>query len=112
MPEARYSDSIRAQRLGRLSSWVEVVLSVVSQQSVSTEYTWGIIRDLPIHHKAGAGAGLLVDPTIIWLQIGVYVEYPKGLLQFHHSRNEINKGMEQHRFRSCDIAQWLSLIHI
>ena len=61
---------------GGLSSCVEVVLSVVSQQSVSTEYTWGIIRDLPILHKAGAGAGLLVDPTTIWLQIDVHVEYP------------------------------------
>ena len=71
-----------------LSSCVEVVLSVVSQQSVSTEYTWGIIRDLPILHKAGAGAGLLVDPTTIWLQVDVHVEYHKGLLHFHLSRNK------------------------
>ena len=73
---------------GGMSSCVEVVLSVVSQQSVSTEYTWGIIRDLPILHKAGAGAGLLVDPTTIWLQVDVHVEYHKGLLHFHHSRNK------------------------
>ena len=75
-------------KCGGLSSCVEVVLSVVSQQSVSTEYTWGIIRDLPILHKAGAGAGLLVDPTTIWLQVDVHVEYHKGLLHFHHSRNK------------------------
>ena len=116
-----------------MSSCVEVVLSVVSQQSVSTEYTWGIIRDLPILHKAGAGAGLLVDPTTIWLQVDVHVEYHKGLLHFHHSRIYIKRpvfdmcagvavessgmmgqtrGMEQHRFRSCDIAQWRTIIPI
>ena len=126
------------RELGGLSSCVEVVLSVVSQQSVSTEYTWGIIRDLPILHKAGAGAGLLVDPTTIWLQVDVHVEYHKGLLHFHHSRNEVllgifkrpvfdmcagvavessgmmgqTRGMEQHRFRSCDIAQWRTIIPI
>jgi len=80
-------DSAR-KRTGGLSSCVEVVLSVVSQQSVSTEYTWGIIRDLPILHKAGAWAGLLVDPTTIWLQVDVHVEYHKGLLHFHLSRNK------------------------
>ena len=101
MPEARYSDSIRAQRLGRLSSWVEVVLSVVSQQSVSTEYTWGIIRDLPIHHKAGAGAGLLVDPTAIWLQIDVHIEYHKGLIHFHHSQNELLLDILRDQFSTC-----------
>ena len=81
-----------------MSSCVEVVLSVVSQQSVSTECTWGIIRDLPLLHKAGAGAGLLVDPTAIWLEIDVHVEYHKGLLHFHHSQNELLLGILRDQF--------------
>ena len=84
-PSSGPADCLAPVSPGGLSSCVEVVLSVVSQQSVSTEYTWGIIRDLPILHKAGAGAGLLVDPTTIWLQVDVHVEYHKGLLHFHHS---------------------------